>query len=156
MTEFQKRLPDFEVFDKITMEVIPRYKQSGLSGDEWRQHVEVTLYFKGKEIKRFGARTMHIASMMLGHELIFITEDESIPDKVRELEKVKCFQSSCDQDATTKNYLKNLFSSSGMKLDASEIHFPYYRKFCDKHSTRGDCSREDCDKNYSKVMSLHD
>ena len=81
--EFQKRLPEFEVFDKITMEIIPRYKTSGLSGDKWRQHVEVSFYFKEKCIKRFGCRNMNVASMMLGHHLILISEnsdDEAIPE----------------------------------------------------------------------------
>jgi hypothetical protein len=139
-SEFQKRLPEFEVFDRIEMKIVPRYKQSELSGDEWRQHVEVCFYFKGELVKSFGCRDMEAASKLLGWHLIHLSGeqyDEAIPDKVRELEEIKCFQPSCCQDAKHKYYLKELFSSQGEKLDVTEhSSFRYYRKFCDVHSTR--------------------
>lgn len=31
-----KRHPDFETYDRITIDTVERYKTSGLSGDEWR------------------------------------------------------------------------------------------------------------------------
>ena len=142
--EFQKRLPEFEVFDKITMEIVSRYKQSELSGDEWRQHVEVTFYFKGEAVKRYGCRDMTAAQQLLGWHLIHLSGeqyDEAIPDKVRELEEIKCFQPSCCNDATHRLYLDQLFSETGQKLDPEEKAFKYYRKFCPNHLTRGDCSR---------------
>lgn len=32
--------PDAQAFDEIRIVTVPRYKQSGLSGDEWRIHAE--------------------------------------------------------------------------------------------------------------------
>ena len=144
--EFFKRLQGFEVFDRINMEVVPRYKQSELSGDEWRQHVEVTFYFKGQIVKSFSCGDMIAASMMLGWHLINMSGeqyDEAIPDLVRQLEETKCFQPSCCNDGNHKLYLKDLFSNTGERLDKEEKHFNYFRLFCDKHLTRGDCIDRD-------------
>lgn len=149
MNIFSKRLPDFEVFDKITMEVIPRYKQSGLSGDEWRQHVKITFLFKGEEIHSFGTNSMESACLMLGAELI--TNTSPIPDKVIKAEDKKCFQPSCCNDATRTFFIKQLYSDRGEKLDVEDTGgLTYLRKFCEKHSIRGDCSREDSDDNYQE------
>lgn len=47
MTESQDKpvhrpaTPDWELFDRMEFQVVPRYKTSGLSGNEWRYHVSV-------------------------------------------------------------------------------------------------------------------
>lgn len=146
---WHKRHPDFECYDKITMEVVPRYKESGLSGDEWRQHVEVTFWFKGHRIYSYGARDMQAAMMLFGHH--FFETTSPISDKILKLEEDLCDQPSCTNPPTHRYILKELFSSSGDKLDKSDQgDRPYYRKFCQKHGTRGDCGREDSDANYIK------
>lgn len=146
---WHKRHDDFESFDRITMEIIPRYKQSGLSGDEWRQHVEVTFWFKGHEVHSFGCRGMEGALMMCGGE--WLKSQSPIPDKVIKLEEDTCDQPSCSDPPTYRYFLKELFSRSGEKLDVGDRHGArYFRKFCDKHATRGDCGREDSDDNYVK------
>ncbi len=50
-TVFHKRLRDFESFDEIRLKVVPRYKTSGLSGDEWRTGVLIEFMFKGQVIE---------------------------------------------------------------------------------------------------------
>ena len=47
---YHKRLRHFEAYDKIVIEQRPRFKTSGLSGDEWRTGVVVQLWFKGQMI----------------------------------------------------------------------------------------------------------
>lgn len=146
---WHKRHHDFEPFDRILMRVIPRYKQSGLSGDEWRQHVEVSFYFKGEQVGAFGARDMQTASMMLGAELL--GQSSPIPQTVIKLDETLCDQPSCTNPPVFRCVLKDLFSRSGEKIDYADTHGQkYFRKFCAQHATRGDCGREDADDNYIK------
>lgn len=49
-SKHHKRLPDWEPYDKITIEIMPRLKTSGMSGDEWRTSAKVTLWHKGRPI----------------------------------------------------------------------------------------------------------
>lgn len=146
---WHKRHHDFECFDKITMEVVPRYKTSGLSGDEWRQHVEVTFWFKGHAILSWGCSDMNAAAMLLGSKLL--DAGSPISDKVLQLEDDLCDQPSCTEPPTHRYILKQLFSRSGERLDPTDGYSRHhYRKFCQKHGTRGDCGREDSDDNYVK------
>ena len=145
---WHKRLSDFHAFDRITLEIVPRYKESHLSGDEWRQHVEVKFFFKGHEVHNFGCRDMEAAMMRLGWEWLQVTGP--IPDKVIEVEKDACDQPSCTNPPVVRCTIKEEFSRSGEKLDASDIHSKHYRQFCKRHQRRGDCSREDGDDNYIK------
>jgi hypothetical protein len=148
-TEFHKRLTDFHAFDRITFHIVPRYKESGLSGDEWRQHVEVEFHFKGEVVHSERFRDMETALMMT--PAAWINAQEPMPGRVIALEQERCDQPSCTATATVRYRLKEEFSRSGEKLDASDIHFRKYRQFCDRHKTRGDCGREDSDLNYERV-----
>jgi hypothetical protein len=146
---WHKRHDDFAAFDRITLEIIPRYKTSGLSGDEWRQHVEVKFWFKGHEVHSFGSHDMEGAILLLGSE--WLRQQSPIPNAVIKLEEDTCDQPSCVERPVARYVLKELFSRSGEKLDLADKHgATYYRKFCAKHGTRGDCGREDSDTNYTK------
>lgn len=149
---YHKRLPDWEAFDEITMRVVPRYKTSGLSGDEWRQHVEVEFRFKGEKVGGFGARDMKAAAMLFGHHLL--EQTCPIPERVIEIERAKCDQPSCTEPAVGRYLLKRLTSDRGEYLAQDEQSFAYYRQFCRKHARRGDCGREDSDANYEPLDDL--
>lgn len=145
---WHKRLSDFEVYDRIEFKVIPRYKTSGLSGDEWRQHVEVTFFFKGKEVKSFGCRDMQIALALAGGRVI-TWSDEGIADEILAMEKAGlCDQPSCEKPSVGRLRIKEEFGDRGEKLEQKEGPSGYYRQFCKTHIRRGDCSREDSDDNY--------
>lgn len=144
-----KRHRDFEIFDEITMRVVPRYKTSGMSGDEWRTSVVVELRFKGATIITRSFSTMDTAIRHLGT----FTDQDMVPDGVIDLEKTGCDQPGCPNLAESRYVLKELFSRSGHKLDPSDTHFKYYRKFCKKHLRRGDGGREDSDRNYDVTDS---
>jgi hypothetical protein len=150
---WHKRLNDFESFDKITLDVVPRYKTSGLSGDEWRQHVEVTFWFKGEKVHAAGFGKMHAALMMLGAE--WIKAQEPIPERVIEIERDRCDQPSCTEKAVGRFKLKKLTSARGEFLaDREGGHAGYFRQFCRKHLRRGDCGLEDCDTNYEPLDGI--
>lgn len=147
---FHRRLHDHETFDRIALIVVPRYKTSEMSGDEWRHGVEVVFYFKGEEVHRSYYSRMEYAVGFLAAE--FHKAQEPIPEKVIELERSgRCDNVGCANSARYRFYPKRLTSPNGEWLDMQEkANMVYFRQFCEEHYVRGDCSREDADENYEK------
>ena len=142
-----RRLHDWEAFDRITLDIVPRYKTSGLSGDEWRQSVRIVFWHKGQEVHEEWFTSMRAALAHLPAEVSKATCP--IPEKVTQIDKTKCDQPSCTNDAVARCELKRLTSARGEYLAVEESKYTrYYRQFCRKHLQRGDCSREDADDNY--------
>lgn len=146
---YHARLDDFESFDRITFEVIPRYKQSGLSGDEWRQHVEVQFWFKGEIVHTFGAGNMRSALMIVGTE--WITQQEPLPSKVVDIERDRCDQPSCPKTFTVRRLLKRHKDAFAPFRPEEAKH---YRQFCEEHKRRGDADFEDSDVNYETLDEI--
>ena len=142
---WHKRLHYFEAFDTISLVVVPRFKTSGLSGDEWRQSVVAVYYFKGKLVHQASYRDMQNALMYLPHD--WLEAQMPIPKEVLILEETTCDQPSCPNKAVGRLKLKRETDSHGNWL-VSEGEADQYRKFCLVHIERGDCSREDADENY--------
>ncbi len=149
-TEFHKRLPRVEFIDKITIEVVPRYKMSGLSGDEWRHSAVTKFFHKGVEVHEYARHRVRDAVAHLGWEMDSFADGAVLPGEEIEREKTLCDNAGCSAVATSRLYLKEEFSLVGEKLDPEACHFRHYRKFCDEHKKRGDASREDCDDNYEE------
>lgn len=146
---WHERLRKFESFDRVELAVVPRYKTSGLSGDEWRQHVAIRFFFKGELVHEDGSNNMESALLRLGH--IWVAAQEPIPQRVIEIEKDRCDQPSCVNPAVGRFRLKKLFSAQGEAIDAADTYGSRYRQFCRVHLRRGDCSREDADTNYEPL-----
>lgn len=150
---YRMRLPEFESFDRIELAIVPRYKTSGLSGDEWRQGIAIRFYFKGEVVHEEQSNNMRNAILMLGHH--WVTAQEPIPERIIELENTKCMQPSCPEDAVGKYRIKKEFSDRGEEIAEDENRgFVYFRQFCAKHAMRGDCGRDDSDKNYEPIGPL--
>lgn len=150
--QHHRRLRDFEPFDEISLRVVPRYKTSGLSGDEWRTGVAIEYKFKGEVVAENWFTSMQTAILFLGAD--WVKKQEPIPDRVIEMEQQGyCSQPSCRSADTQKFRVKKLTSDRGEYLDLNhKAPFVYYRQFCNRHRRRGDCSREDCDSNYEKMQ----
>lgn len=147
MTElWHRRTRDWVAFDHIELKVVPRYKTSGLSGDEWRTSVVLRFYFKGLQVHERSFSTMDAALLMLGRE--WIEQQEPISTAVIDREDKLCDQPSCCNKWVAKYRLKRLTDTNGHWLDMKDQYGAYYRKFCAVHLRRGDCSREDSDGNY--------
>lgn len=142
---YHRRLRDFAAFDEITLKVVPRYKTSGLSGDEWRTSVHLTFMFKGICVHESQARDMETAAAYLAHEMSECSMP--LPNPILKLEESLCDQPGCSQKAIGRLKLKRLTSLEGEYL-ADEENLGYFRQFCLQHIERGDCSREDADENY--------
>ena len=151
---YHKRLPEWETYDAIVMGIVPRWKESGLSGDEWRYGVNISFMFKGLTIKTEYARDMNAAVMLLGwYKIAGKDEFKGIPDEILAKEKIACDNIGCPADATQWFALRRQTSDRGEWLEREE-NFVYYRQFCDAHAHRGDCSREDNDENYVAITKI--
>lgn len=147
-----KRLPEWEPFDRVTVETLERYKTSGLSGDEWRFNSFVQFWFKGHPVHSYTARDVEAA-----FKRFFQQYDEAtcpISIELSKLDDKLCDQPGCARAPIARFALKRLTADNGDYLDPAEQYFTYYRKFCSKHTRRGDCSREDCDENYVAIDTI--
>lgn len=142
-----KRHRDFTSFDKITLEVEERWKESSLSGDEWRFSITTKFWFKGMLIGQYSAHNMTQAILNLGSTWSRL--QSPLPNCVLEREEKMCCQPGCKNEATRFYQLRETFARDGSgPIQSYGTHF---RQFCDKHSKRGDCSREDADANYVEI-----
>lgn len=153
MREFwHHRHRHFEPYDRIELDVVPRFKSSGLSGDEWRTSVRVRFYFKGEVVHTTSFHNMQIALAMLPAE--HIRQCEPIKERVIELEQHerRCDQPGCSAPSFAAFRVRRLFSPGGDLLDASEqLPEPKIMWFCLEHMERGNADREDCEKNLERV-----
>lgn len=146
---FNKRHPDDEYVDKVTIETVPRYKTSGLSGDEWRVSSLIKFWRKGIVVFERGFRDIETASKALPWFLATWYEDVGYTNGAGWQEN-KCFQPGCSEIATITYRLKQEWSERGegpLPQSSCEMR----RSFCSRHAVRGDCGLEDSDSNYIKV-----
>lgn len=141
--------PDAQAFDEIRITTVPRYKTSGLSGDEWRISARVQFFRKGIVVHESGgARDVETACRFLAYDHARACDDGNayfagIDDF--------CDQEGCAEQATVTYRLKEEFA----RKRPTEWHGPprveTHRRFCRRHSRRGDCGFEDSDANYELV-----
>lgn len=154
MIEFlHHRHHDFEPYDRITIDVVPRFKQSGLSGDEWRTSVRVVFFFKGEAVHEAHFSDVTTALAMLPAE--HIHQCVPIKERVIELEQRerRCDQPGCSAPSSVAYRVRRFFSRGGELLDAKDMALDVQKIvwFCDEHAERGDADREDSDSNLERV-----
>lgn len=138
--------PDAQPFDEIRLKVIPRYKTSGMSGDEWRISVAMQLYRKGVlKHEESIAHDMENAMAFLSYKAVCAGENGA---QYFGGEGDWCDQEGCSQKATVTYQLKSEFCKHGHETKCER---PVVRMFCDEHKTRGDCGLEDADRNYEAI-----
>jgi hypothetical protein len=148
-----KAHPHDEGIDRIEIVAVPRWKTSGLSGDEWRVSARVRFYRKGKLHKEHGVGGMEAAVMLLGGMWCNRHDGDQAP--LWALDGATCHQFGCSNEATSIMRLEDEFSAHGegpLPRSDREIR----RAFCPLHEKRGDCGREDSDANYERVEAPHD
>jgi hypothetical protein len=161
-----RRLDDDTVVDEVHITTIPRFKESGLSGDEWRFHARVEFRRKGvlvgyedhhsitkalAHIARFAAYgAIAPADLKFGYE----TEDPKAHAELwRHLDEDFCAQIGCAEPWTVEyRMIKTGCGRCGVVEDIESIDWKNYRRrFCDKHANRGDSDLDDSDRNYIRV-----
>lgn len=133
--------------DEVSICTIPRYKTSGLSGDEWRVSALLQFKRKGEVIAERSFRDVETALAFAPGLLIETLEDASVV--IKEQHEL-CFQPGCAEPATTEYRLKHRYNADGRiieRYDGRDLR----RRFCARHSRRGDCGLEDADRNYELV-----
>jgi hypothetical protein len=134
--------PDAQAFDEVRITTVPRYKQSGLSGDEWRISAKVELLRKGRVIVEKGFRNIETACNLLSAVHALACDDGK---GFFGGEGNFCDQEGCAERATVAYRKKANYCREGHR---SEQHQTTIRRFCDRHKVRGDCGLDDADAHY--------
>lgn len=151
---WHKRHRDSGWYDRVEVDIVPRYKTSGMSGDEWRTSVRVRWYFKGFLAgEEYFGRDIGKALSYLPHVLAVASDSGASSEWLKHEEK-KCDQPGCAADAIARFRLKRETSDCGEYLDPNETTLRHYRQFCKQHLRRGDCGREDADENYEPLDGI--
>ncbi len=136
--------PDAQGFDEVRIVTVPRYKTSGLSGDEWRISAEVQFWRKG------------ILRHTVAHGNIETACGCAYADLMRAIDDGRayfagegnfCDQEGCSRESTVTYRLRQSFCRDGH----AAVPRPTVRKFCDVHKKRGDCGLDDSDANYEAL-----
>lgn len=134
--------PDAQAFDKIIIETVPRWKDSEMSGSEWRISAKTSFYRKGKLIAEEGSSNVETATYLVGARHIMLCDDGK---GYFSGEENICDQEGCENKATKVFQKKYDYSKDGNKSKEQSTAF---RLFCERHSQRGDCGLDDNDSNY--------
>lgn len=135
---------------------VPRWKESELSGDEWRFTLAGAINYK--DWKGGGMAQALISGGDMPEIALRVaawcSENKRLlspPYTVDDLAKlVVCFQPGCIYPPENVYQIKQewtWFPYQGYQMDRRNKH-PVVRAFCARHSHRGDCDLEDQDDNY--------
>lgn len=137
--------PDAQAFDEVRITTVPRWKESELSGCEWRISAKIE-YLRNGVVKHeayagdtktaCGLAYYHYVNAMDNAKGYFASADDF------------CDQEGCKEKATVVYQLKETYCNRGHK---NEKFTPQHRQFCERHKHRGDQSFEDSDSNYVEV-----
>ena len=147
-TERRADRPDSQFVDEIRIVTVPRWKESEMSGDEWRISARIDFYRKGVVVGSKGARDVAMAARLVDYYLLTGRENGEI-DTPNTLGQC-CDQEGCCEPWTVRYRLKARYGSDGKVIPVSKWMegVTEYRAFCDKHKDRGDCGLDDADNNY--------
>jgi hypothetical protein len=144
-TYYTKAHEDDHGFDRVEAKMVERWKESELSGDEYRWTLTATAYRKGQPIAREGGYSLADALTRLMPRLYQIESSGY-------LSIFECAQPACERPATVLYRLDREYARGGHEL----AHQPAnkVRGFCARHTHRGDCGLEDNDRNYQALAWL--
>lgn len=151
-----RRHHDDEIVDEIHIDALPRYKTSGLSGDEWRVSYVVQIKRKGtvlfeRHYSRLDFAVTHLPWVVRTmYEGGFDGFNEKAWTERIEADQSTCAQPGCPKPAVVYCRFKQIFAENGEgPLPVDSLR--YFTGFCQHHSERGDCGNEDADDNYEIV-----
>ena len=145
--------PDAQAFDEIRIITVPRWKESEMSGNEWRISASMIFYRKGREVHREeGYRDVETACNFMGY---FHSKAQDDGHAFFAGEGDLCDQEGCSEKATVTLRMKQRFCREGHASPCVStrlgVEVPTTRHFCGQHRLRGDCGLDDADRNY-KVL----
>ncbi len=138
--------PDAQAFDEIRILTVPRWKESELSGSQWRISAVIEFYRNGVKHHEASYRNIETALGFSYGEFHRAIDDGKA--YFGACDSGYCDQEGCKEQATVRYHLKKRFCREGHGEEASERDI---RQFCDRHVVRGDCGLDDADSNYEDV-----
>src|SRR6185312_9350316 len=143
--------------DGVRIGHVIRFKDSSVSGSEWRTNVDVELLYKGEVVARKTASDINSACLMVANLLHKPWKFDH--SKIDLLESTKCCQTGCTADARVFYRVKTdkchhcQHENTSYPMTSYDPQPRYdYRIFCDAHSFRGvDCGLDDGQHNYERV-----
>jgi hypothetical protein len=139
--------PDGQLFDEISITTVPRFKTSGLSGDQWRISAKIEMKRKGKTLVEEHYRDVETALKFVQY-LWCKAADEALGYYCGG-EDGKCDQEGCSEEATVKYRVKKEYCNRPYTCQPKEHDKEVVlRQFCGRHAQRGDCAFDDADDNY--------
>lgn len=147
MKPYRLHHDDDEWFDGIQIDVVPRFKTSGLSGDEWRVSTRLRLLRKGKVVYERCFGTVRAAVAFLPGELIAVRESGLEMPSFED----NCDQPGCSEMATVTYRVKARYCQPLGEAHPFQPDQDYRRRFCLRHAVRGDAALEDADDNYELI-----
>lgn len=129
-------------FDEVTIRTIPRYKTSSLSGDEWRFSAEGEIKYKGRIV--WEGRYSSVPEMLAAAAR---NSEGLAPPNTDDL----CDQEGCAEPWVNVYKIKKQYCAHCGHDEEPFGDDPLVRKFCVRHSQRGNCSREDNQENYETM-----
>ena len=146
--------PEDERYDAIDIHVVPRWKESELSGDEWRFSYVAKFKRKGELIQTISASRLDWLLQSLQWRMLTGGEEGKVDNEAWNRTRDKCDQPGCATVATIFYKRHKRYTDEGQLLAPSTYHDGNeYRQYCDKHKTRGDCDLDDSDFNYSVIKN---
>jgi hypothetical protein len=138
--------PNAQAFDEVRITTVPRYKQSELSGDEWRISALVQFMRKGRVMFEKSFCNVETACGYL-----YAVHGEACDEGNAFYggEDDFCDQEGCRELATVTYRKKANYCNAGHRTEPDCITI---RKFCDRHKMRGDCGFDDADANYEPFL----
>lgn len=149
-TPWYTLIDDDEWIDDINLHIVPRFKESELSGDEWRVSAVVEFSRKGRVVKTESYHDLRTALAHIAHYSTGMYPGSLgiMGDVTRTLVDDYCMQPGCPEPWTVEYKMK----TEGCGHCGTVAIVPEYsdkrRRFCDKHKQRGDSSLDDSDRNY--------
>lgn len=138
--------PDAQAFDEVRIITVPRYKESGLSGDEWRISANIQFYRNGilvHEAEHVARNVERACAFAAYYHAVACDEGKGFFAG----EDPFCDQEGCAERATVTYRVKQKFCDNG---NAHEQFHESIRRFCGRHAVRGDCGLDDADRNYEQ------
>lgn len=150
--------PDAQPFDEIRIRIVPRFKESELSGSEWRISTAMEFYRKGelKFTSSCGGKIEYGAGMVYAR----LMEAQDRGDGYYASDGIHCDQEGCSEKAKYLMRLKKRFCVGGGNCGQEKKNYGTsdrtsdHRVFCQEHKNRGDQDLEDNDDNYELIKTL--
>lgn len=170
---------DDSYIDEIRLRTVPRYKDSDISGDEWRTSVVIEFMRKGQVVFSDHRSNMDYATAAVPYLAKTFDQTDRFKLLTDEFEQAVCQQPGCKEPPTHRYAYKRIqvhpstrhrevfvpelvnpdnydHPAHALKMKDPGILGRPHIWFCDAHKTRGDAGLEDADDNYDELIDATD